>query len=132
MIVGCQREKDQGPTKNDCQFFYINSANDKRDGGERQTFCGCHMWTVPDDAGKIDQDHPLQPRPLHSHRYHVVRDGLPAADRLEHPDLDLLPEIGQVGLFGEVELPVGVLELRDVVGALAQRHLDGRPGGRFS
>ena len=44
--------------------------------------------------------------------------------RFEHPDLDLFPEVGEVFLLAEVKLPAGVLEAGDVVGALAQRHLD--------
>ena len=43
--------------------------------------------------------------------------------RFEHPDLDLLPEIGQVRLFGEVKFSVGVFELCYVVGTLTQRNL---------
>ena len=41
------------------------------------------------------------------------------------PDLDLPPEVHEVGLLAEVELPVTVLELGDVVRALAQGHLQG-------
>ena len=41
------------------------------------------------------------------------------------PDLDLPPEVHEVGLLAEVKLPVAVLELGDVVGALAQGYLQG-------
>ena len=41
------------------------------------------------------------------------------------PDLDLPPEVHEVCLLTQVELPVAVLELGDVVGALAQGHLEG-------
>ena len=40
------------------------------------------------------------------------------------PDLDLPPEVREVCLLAQVELPVAVLELGDVVGTLAQGHLE--------
>ena len=84
------------------------------------------------DSWEINQNHSLKSRAFDSHGDDIVGDRATVPDGVEHSDLDLPPQVRKVRLLREVKLPRGVLELRDVVGTLAQRDLDGGPGHHLS